>query len=268
MICNKCGRENSENAKFCAGCGTPLQEAAAQAAPTATPGEPPAAPYHIYTDPAGVLPADQSRFYTGAAAAAPANALPKKRRDIPQSTFILMILNAVFAFLSVLMLYIPTYWTRKIEYVGSTGTKGRKYYSDFSDILRCLKDNELKKYRDFHTLLLTMVIIITVIAVVGIIFAILRFRFSAGFLIAPALFTLACVYERTIGYFHRLFYYINHSDKAKYRTRGILFLTPLACAFAIITIVLSLMVYATYRKKKSEAAKPAVSTEETADTTF
>ena len=78
--CVNCGKENADEAVFCAGCGAPLEQAPVAEAPAAAP-EPPAAPEEPAADaapatadePAPLQPVDASSYYTESPApAAPA----------------------------------------------------------------------------------------------------------------------------------------------------------------------------------------------------
>lgn len=73
MFCEKCGTQNTDGAKFCAGCGTTLEQSA---------------PQTTYTPTCQPVPAPQYRGVTAA-------------------TRVLMIINAVFGILSLAVIFLP-----------------------------------------------------------------------------------------------------------------------------------------------------------------
>lgn len=99
MFCGKCGRQNDDNAKFCIGCGQPLNAAApAQVA----------APVNAGTPVQGTAPVNAGAPVQGAApvnaAVQPKNAAPKKQ--LPVKTLIIAAAAAVAFIIAIVVIAI------------------------------------------------------------------------------------------------------------------------------------------------------------------
>ena len=114
MFCEKCGTQNTDGARFCAGCGAVLEGAAPQAAP---------APY-----------------------AQPA-AVPAPRRGLPVATRVLMIINAVFGILSFAVIFLP------IRYTVESGRNFFRGQSAFTELIRAFGGRDKTKAILFLVLL-------------------------------------------------------------------------------------------------------------------
>ena len=111
MFCGKCGRQNDDNAKFCIGCGQPLNAAApAQAAAPVNAGAPAqaAAPVNATAPAQGAAPVNAGAPAQGAApvnaAVQPKNAAPKKQ--LPVKTLIIAAAAAVAFIIAIVVIAI------------------------------------------------------------------------------------------------------------------------------------------------------------------
>ena len=225
MICSKCGANNVDEARFCAVCGADMS----QSANTAEGYGQYAAAY-----PRGV----------------PQNALPARKRDISAVTYAMMILNSVFTFLAILMLYIPTWWVRKGYTIGGS----KKYFSLFSENIEHLKSKGVSDEKDLYITYVVLIIGFTLVAVAGIVLALLRFRFSAGLLAAAGAFAIAEMFELYLSWLSDSMFYAKYPkyNVADMKSQAYLPLVPVAFFFAISAVVFSAVVFATYRDRSKK----------------
>lgn len=231
MFCEKCGTNNKEGARFCAGCGSVLPEQAPEQDFYSAPEPQYDPPQPQYSAPAG--------YY-----AAPGNRLqPKGKKKLSKLTFIMMIVAAVSSLLAATLPYIPLYVSVNYQKNGK-----KEYYNVITNCTRFFTKN-FEHSDMLYEGICTMVLFIlaSCVIVAGIVLFFLKLKASPAVLLGGCVLIFGEMYAFFKSWWAELIYVAGEHPKNYEFTMTVV--PFFALFFAAVGIFASAFALAKFRKE-------------------
>lgn len=229
MICEKCGTNNKEGARFCATCGNVMT---AQAAPQQA-SEPNyyTAPQQQYSAPAGHY-------------AAPGNAVqPRGGRTLAPITFIMMLIAAISSFLAAVLPYIPLYVNINYQKSGK-----KEYYNVITHCTRWFtKEYEHSEMQYEGVCTMILFILASCVVVAGIVLFFLKLKASPAVLLGGCVLIFGEMFSYFKSWWAEICYVAGEHPKNYEMSMTIV--PFFAIFFAAVGIAASAFALAKFRRK-------------------